>query len=256
MQEVPFFSSDELLVPHGFFTRQGGVSSGVFKSLNCSYREIDSPENTLNNRMRAVRAIGGNPKQLVTLRQVHSACVESVESPWKLSEMPQADGLVTTTPGLVLGVMSADCAPVLMADVKNGVIGALHTGWRGLLANILGHGIEKMCQLGADINEICATIGPCIHQENYEVDARFKQVFMSDSVETSSFFKDSVRTNHYMFDFSGAVAYNLRRLGIQNVNGLQMDTYAYPDIFFSCRRAAHKKEEGFGTQISLITLGE
>lgn len=254
MADIPFFSSKILPMPHGFFTREGGVSSGLLDSLNCSYRENDTPENVLENRGIAVSAIGGTPKKLVTLRQVHSAKVVQVDAPWKLSEMPEADGLVTSVPGLILAIMSADCVPVLMADVVHGVIGAFHAGWRGLLAGVLKNGVDKMLAAGAHIGSISAAIGPCIHQKNYEVDQKFKDVFLLEDKDLSSFFKPSKQVDHYLFDLPGCVAYTLRKLRIKNIDALNMDTYTQPETFFSCRYAAHKGADCFGTQISLISL--
>ena len=236
---------------HGFLGRTGGVSVGLHAGLNVSYSE-DEPAHTAENRRRAGEAVLPGAR-LITCYQVHSPDVVTVNAPWEDANRPKADALVTGQPGLLLGVLTADCAPVLFRDAAAGVIGAAHAGWKGAIGGVTDRTVEAMEALGADRARIAAVVGPCIAQASYEVDAAFEARFTSTDPETERFFKAG-RAGHAWFDLEGYVAARLAGFGVGTVAMLGEDTYAQEARFYSFRRATHAGEAGYGRQISLIGL--
>lgn len=236
-------------VPHGFFGRVGGVSTGVVAGLNAGFGAGDDDAAVAENRRRATEAVlpGGD---LVTAYQVHSADAVIVREAWPLADRPHADGLVTDRPGLLLGVVTADCAPVLLADMHAGVVGAAHAGWRGAHDGVIAATVSAMQDLGADPARICAVIGPCIAQASYEVDMAFRGKF---APEDAQYFTDG-KPGHCQFDLEAYVASRLAACGVGNIQGLGLDTYPDEARFFSYRRSTHRSEGTYGRQISLIGL--
>jgi len=236
---------------HGFLGRRGGVSSGVVAGLNVGTGSQDDPAAVEENRRRAVKAVLPGA-HLVTVYQVHSPdCV--VADAWTFAERPRADALVTDRPGLLLGILTADCAPVLLSDPQAGVVGAAHAGWKGALAGVTDRTVEAMERLGARRERIAAAVGPCIGRASYEVDTEFTRRFEAADPENERFFSDG-RAGHFQFDLEGYVAARLAGAGVTRVDALGLDTYADESRFFSFRRATHRGEPDYGRQISLIGL--
>jgi polyphenol oxidase len=234
----------------GFFTREGGVSTGIYAALNCGPGSGDRHEHVAENRRRAAAHFGVLPKQLLTLHQIHSAQVVMAEAPF--AERPRADALVTKTPGLMLGILTADCAPVLCYDAAARVIGAAHAGWKGATSGILENTVRAMQQLGARPGEIHAIIGPTIAQKSYEVGPEFIARFTP--AEQARFFVASATPEHHYFDLPGYVAARLQAVGLQRVTNLAMDTRSDAQQFFSYRRATLAKEPDYGRQLSAIMI--
>jgi YfiH family protein len=242
---------------HGFFTRHGGVSEGLYESLNCGWKADDDP-NFLTNRERVAGALGFSPGQLVIAKQVHGTKVIPVTRPWKYSDyktgsIPEGDAMVTAEPGIALGVLTADCAPVLFVAKNEQVIGACHAGWRGAVAGVLEATVEAMENLGAQARDIEAALGPCIGPQSYEVTDDFIVPFIDQDHSNTQFFRPGTREGHMMFDLPGYVTHRLKLLGVKAVYGTQQDTLANED-FFSNRRAFLKGEKGFGLQVSVIGM--
>jgi polyphenol oxidase len=238
---------------HAFLGRQGGVSTGIHAGLNVGLGSDDDRTAIHENRRRAVEAVAPGAK-LVTLHQVHSAEAVAVTAPFPDDARPHADALVTDRPGLVLGILTADCVPVLLADADADVIGAAHAGWRGALAGVTDATIAAMERLGARRDRTAAAIGPCIARASYEVDTAFLRRFTGADPENERFFADGTRAGHHQFDIEAYVAFRLAAAGIGRVEALGLDTYADETRFFSFRRATHRGEPGYGRQISLIAL--
>lgn len=237
---------------HGFFGRQGGVSGGIYSSLNCGPGSGDDRSNVVANRRRALDNLGVS--RLATLYQIHSAKAVAVSEPWEIGDSPQADAMATNVPGVALGVLTADCAPVLLADVEAGVIGAAHAGWKGALDGVTDSVIAAMEKLGAERGRIAATIGPCIGKASYEVDKVFCATFLKADSGNAAFFKPGERADFYFFDLESYVATRLRSAGVRNIERLGADTYAREDDFFSFRRATHRNETDYGRELSAIAL--
>ncbi|MDX3885706.1 MAG: peptidoglycan editing factor PgeF [Sphingomonas sp.] len=240
-------------IPHAFLGRRGGVSTGIHAGLNVGLGSDDDRDAIRENRRRAVAAVLPDA-QLVTLHQIHSADAAKVDAPFPDDARPHADALVTDRPGLLLGILTADCVPVLFADSKAGVIGAAHAGWKGAIGGVTDATIAAMEAIGADRGRIVAAIGPCIARASYEVDEAFLRRFAEDDAENERFFTDGVRARHYQFDIEAYVTARIAAAGIGRVEALGLDTYADPDRFYSFRRATHRGEPGYGRQISLIGL--
>lgn len=248
--------SDAFALPgiaHGFFGRTGGVSTGIFASLNCGPGSGDERAAVIENRRRATEALAPS-STLVNVHQVHSAKVVTVTAPWQIGHGPQADAMVTDIPGIALGILTADCAPVLFADAEARVIGAAHAGWKGALEGVLESAIAAMERLGARRGRIVAAIGPCISQTNYEVGPEFFARFRDDAPANVRFFLPSDKPEHFRFDLEGYVAARLAAAGIACVTSLSACTYARADDFFSYRRATHKREADYGREISAIMI--
>jgi hypothetical protein len=239
-------------VPHGFFGRRGGVSAGVVAGLNCGLGSADDPAAVAENRRRAADAVLPGAT-LVGVYQVHGAAVATVRQPWPDAERPHADAVVTDRPGMLLGILTADCAPVLFADAQAGVIGAAHAGWKGALAGVTDAALAAMEALGAERTRIAAAIGPCIAQQSYEVDDAFARRFEDADPVNARFFV-AAKPGHRRFDLEGYVAHRLAAAGVGRVEALSLDTYADVDRFYSFRRATHAREADYGRQISLIGL--
>ena len=246
------FVTAGLGVRHGFAGRRGGVSSGIFASLNVGLGSSDDRAAVAENRHRVVDAIapGG---ALVTLHQVHSVTVVPVTAAFPDAGRPHADAMVTATPGLALGILTADCAPVLLADAAAGVIGAAHSGWKGALGDIAGATVAAMEALGARRDHIRAAIGPCIARASYEVDAGFRDRFLDQDLEHERFFTPG-RGDRHQFDLEGLVALRLAAAGVRHVAALGIDTYPDAMRWFSYRRTTHAHEPDYGRQMAVIAL--
>lgn len=239
-------------VPHGFLGRRGGVSEGVCAGLNVGLGSLDDREAILENRRRAVAAVAPEAK-LLTLHQIHSPDAIYVTAPFADDGRPKADAMVADRPGLVLGILTADCAPVLLADREAGVVAAAHAGWKGALAGVVEATVAEMERRGADRARIAAAVGPCIARRSYEVDEGFLRRFAEADPEHERFFGLG-REGHYQFDLEGFVLARLAASGLTRIEALGEDTYSQADRFFSYRRATHKGEADYGRQISLIAL--
>ncbi|KIN70804.1 Polyphenol oxidase [Sulfitobacter noctilucae] len=249
---LEILTSDSLsALRHGFFTRRGGASSGVFAGLNCGHGSSDQTEIVAINRARVADAMGVAADHLTGIHQVHSADVVTVTSP--LDERPKADGMVTNTPGIALAVLTADCQPVLFADADAGVIGAAHAGWRGALDGVLDATIDAMIEIGAQRENIAAVIGPCISQQAYEVGPEFFEDFIAGDPENSRFFANG-KEDRMQFDLPGFGLARLRAAGIGSAEWTRHCTYSDPDRFYSYRRTTHAQEADYGRLISAITL--
>ena len=237
-------------IAHGFFGRDGGVSTGVYSSLNCGPGSRDDPAAVTENRARCVTALA--PKaRLVSLAQIHSANIHTVGADWDFATRPDGDGMVTAMPNVMLGILTADCAPVLFADAQAGVIGAAHAGWKGAGAGVLDNTVAAMAKLGARPGRIAAAIGPTISQANYEVGEDLRTKFGADD---DRFFIASNRSGHFRFDLPGYVQQRLARAGVGQVHDLALCTYPPANGFFSYRRATHLGEADYGREISAIVM--
>ncbi len=241
-------------MPHGFFTREGGVSTGPFASLNCSLSSADEAEHVRANRARAAASLGLAPERLVGLHQVHGTLVVRVNAPWAPGEGPKADGFVTHRAGVGLGIVTADCAPVLFADAEAGVIGAAHAGWRGALAGVLEETVAAMLPLGARRDRIAAAIGPCIAQASYEVAADLRDAVLARAPEDARFFAAGQRADRWNFDIAAYCAARLAAAGVEQVEVLGIDTLAEETRFFSHRRRTLAGGGAIGHQISIVAL--
>jgi hypothetical protein len=240
-----------LAAPHGFLGRTGGVSTGLFESLNVGLGSSDAPDAVLENRARALAAVAPHAR-LVTVHQVHSAiAVEAAD--WPLDGRPEADALVTDRPGLALGILTADCAPLLFEDAEAGVIGAAHAGWKGALGGVIEATVEAMVRLGARPDRIAAAVGPCIARRSYEVDEGFRARFLSHDEANDAFFSEG-RPGHAHFDLEGYCLKRLAQAGVRRAEGLGTDTRTDPARFFSYRRTTLAGEPDYGRQLSLIAL--
>lgn len=237
-------------VAHGFLGRRGGVSTGYAAGLNAGLGSGDDPAAITRNRRLAVDAVLPGAA-LVGVYQIHSPLCVTVETPWGDDARPEADALVTDRPGVLLAILTADCAPVLLADREAGVVGAAHAGWKGALAGVTDTTIAAMERLGARRERIAAAIGPCIAQESYEIDDAFRQRFLEADAASAGFFAPG-RAGHWQFALEDYVAVRLRRAGIGPVEPMRLDTYAQPERFYSFRRATHLGEPSYGRQIALI----
>jgi YfiH family protein len=239
-------------VAHGFLGRRGGVSTGVHAGLNVGLGSDDDPQAIAENRRRAAEAVlpGG---RLISVFQVHSADAVTVADPWDETARPHADALVTDRPGLALGILTADCAPVLLADAEAGVVGAAHAGWKGAIGGVTDATLVAMEKLGARRERIAAAIGPCIARASYEVDDAFARRFDEADPANERFFAPG-KPGHHQFDLEAYVAHRLAAAGLTRIAALGLDTYAQEDRFFSFRRATHRGESAYGRQISIIGL--
>jgi len=238
---------------HAFFTREGGVSGGIYAALNGGVGSSDDPDHVAENRRRMAEHVGVAPEQFLTLYQIHSPDVLVAEGPWPAGPRPKGDALVTNTPGIALGVSTADCGPVLFVDPEARVIGGAHAGWKGALTGVLESTIAAMERLGASRSGIIAAIGPLIRQESYEVGNEFVARFIEADADNAMFFMPSVREGHAMFDLADFIRMRLETAGILMIDDLGLDTYA-DERFFSYRRSVHRKEPDYGRHIHAIAL--
>lgn len=240
-------------IRHAFFTRDGGVSGDIYASLNCGYGSDDEADNVTANRGRAMARLGLAAEALATTYQVHGTAVQVVEHAGSPDDRAEADAMVSRVPGIALGILTADCAPVLLADPGAAVIGATHAGWRGALSGVLEATVAAMELLGAHAGDIVAGVGPCIAQESYEVGPEFRARFVAADAANQAFFDNSGRDR---FDLEGYVVDRLRRLGVAAAEGFGADTCAERDRFFSYRRSCHDGEPDFGRGLSAIALAD
>ena len=239
-------------VAHGFFTRNGGVSVGSYKSNNCALGSDDDRESVARNRETSAQRLGA--QELVTLKQRHTADVVQVEAPWPWSDPPAADALVTTRRGVALGILTADCAPVLLADGTAGVIGAAHAGWRGALGGVIANTVAAMAKLGATPAGIVAAVGPCIGQASYEIGPEFKARFTARDPKYQRYFTPVKDSGHAHFDLAAFAVDALRAAGVGTVIAQGSDTCATESLFFSYRRSVLRREPDYGRQLSAIIL--
>ena len=241
-------------VAHGFFTRLGGVSEGIYASLNCGPGSNDDAANVTENRARIARALGAEPGRLVSVYQKHTNTAVVAQKPWTKDKMPEADAIVTSTPGLAIGILTADCAPILLCDPEARVIGAAHAGWRGAKMGIAEAAVEAMTGLGAKPERIRAAIGPAISQGAYEVGHDYKEQFLAAEPDSEAFFIIDEGSGEPHFDLPGYVAERLARAGVGEVIDLGFCTYYDETRLFSYRRSQHHGEDDYGRQISAIVL--
>jgi hypothetical protein len=241
-------------VKHTFFGRQGGVSNGLYASLNCGPGSNDAREHVIENRKRAQAAL--SPGDLVTLYQIHSGDGVVVHKPWHLGDAPKADAMATTEPHVALGILTADCAPVLFADAEARIVGAAHAGWKGAFGGVIEGAVVLMEKLGAKRTRIAAAIGPCISQAAYEVGTEFRTRFVEADPAHAPFFAPGANSARWQFDLAAFVAARLAEARIGNVVRLSACTYAREGDFFSYRRATHRGENDYGRQLSAIMLTE
>jgi YfiH family protein len=257
VSEVPFLTSPLLAelpgVRHAFFTRQGGVSQGLFESLNVGVGSGDDPARVAENRMRAASAMGQDAAALATCYQIHSATAVIAQAPFG-AERPQADAVVTRTPGVICGALAADCAPVLIADPQAQIVAAVHAGWRGALAGVVGAAVESMVALGGEPGRMSAAVGPCIGPASYEVGLEFQEAFVAADAANDCFFAPGAWPEKRLFDLPAYVLSRLAAAGVARAEWTGRDTLAEEAWFFSNRRAVHRRERDYGRLLSAISL--
>ncbi|HTT84786.1 MAG TPA: peptidoglycan editing factor PgeF [Rhizomicrobium sp.] len=241
-------------IAHGFFGRRGGSSSGIYASLNCGPGSGDVRSRVEENRRRAMAALTAPECRLVTLYQIHGAEGVLVHEPWEVGNAPRADAMATSEPGIALGILTADCAPILLADAEAHVIGAAHSGWKGAVAGVIEQAVLRMEQLGAKRERIAAAIGPCISQSAYEVRDEFRAAFAQQDAANTRFFAPAARPGHWQFDLPGYASVRLQAAGVRNTASLAHCTYGEAEDFYSYRRATHCGETDYGRQLSAILL--
>jgi YfiH family protein len=238
---------------HAFFSREGGISSGIYQGLNGGIGSNDDPANVVENRRRMAEQMGVAPENLISLHQIHSPDAVVATGPWPGETRPRADAIVTRTEGIAIGVTAADCGPILFADPAARVIGAAHAGWKGALAGVLESTIDAMEKLGADRGSMVVAIGPLIRQTSYEVGGEFVERFVDADANNASFFIPSVRAGHSMFDLAGFIRMRLERAGVLMIDDIGVDTYS-DERFYSYRRSVHRKEADYGRHVHAIAL--
>ncbi len=243
-------------VRHAFFTREGGVSRGVYATLNGGVGSSDAPDNVAENRARMAATLGVAPDRFLTAYQIHSPDVVVADRPWTHESRPRADAIVTRTPRLAIGVSTADCGPLLFADTTAGVIGAAHAGWRGALTGVIESTVAAMEKLGAERARIVAALGPAIRQPNYEVGPEFVARFVAADADNARFFAPSECAGHAMFDLAGYIADRIQRAGIVEFEDLALCNYAEPERFFSYRRTTKQGEPDYGRHVNAIALAD
>ncbi len=251
--KVTFITTPSIKTKHAFFTRNGGVSSGIYSSLNCGMNRGEEDNNSIINRKLALNALNLEGNNLVTLAQIHSNKVITLDSLVEPDSI-KADAMVTSQPNIILGILTADCCPILFFDPKNNVIGAAHAGWKGALTGIIDNTILSMLKLGAELKNIRVATGPCIGKKSYQVSKEFVEQFIEHSKNNIEFFvKDSI-ADKYLFDLRAYIKNRLNLLEINNIFILENDTYSEKDDFFSYRRNCHANESRYGTLLSVIAL--
>jgi YfiH family protein len=243
-------------VRHAFFTREGGVSEGIYASLNGGQGSADDPTRVVENRRLMAAGLKVADGHLVTCYQIHSAEAVTATAPWTRANAPRADAIVTATAGLAIGVSIADCGPVLFADAETRVVGAAHAGWKGAFTGILEATVTKMEELGAARARITAAIGPLIRQSSYEVGPEFVSRFHEADSMNIRYFAPSERSGHALFDLPGYIRARLGKIGVRTIDDLCCDTYTEENYFFSFRRSVHRNEPDYGRLIAAITLAE
>jgi len=238
---------------HAFFTRDGGVSSGIYAGLNGGLGSNDDPQNVAENRRRMAERMGVTPHHFLSAHQIHSPDAVIASGPWAGASRPRADAIVTRTEGIAIGVTAADCGPILLADPNARVIGAAHAGWKGALTGILESTVEAMEKLGAERGGTVAAIGPMIRQQSYEVGSEFVERFIDAEADNAVFFVPSPREGHAMFDLAGFIRMRLENAGVLMIDDVGADTYS-DERFFSYRRSVHRKEPDYGRHVHAIAL--
>jgi polyphenol oxidase len=238
---------------HAFFSRDGGVSEGIYAGLNGGIGSNDDPAKVAENRRRMAQHLGVPREHLLTAFQIHSPDVAVASAPWDTASRPRADAIITRTEGLAVGITAADCGPILLVDPNARVIGAAHAGWKGALTGIVESTVEAMEKLGADRTNILAAIGPLIRQYSYEVGNEFVERFIEADVENSLFFVPATRDGHAMFDLAGLIRMRLEKAGVLVIDDIGIDTYS-DQRFFSYRRSVHRKEQDYGRHVHAIVL--
>ena len=238
---------------HAFFTREGGVSDGVYAGLNGGIGSNDDPANVRENRRRMADQMGVAPEHFLSVHQIHSPDVVVATGPWPGEARPRADAIVTRTEGIAIGVTTADCGPILFADPAARVIGAAHAGWKGALTGVLESTIEALVKLGADRGSMVVAIGPLIRQNSYEVGSEFVERFLAADAGNATFFIPSSRAGHSMFDLAGFIRMRLERAGVLMIDDIGVDTYS-DERFYSYRRSVHRKEPDYGRHVHAIVL--
>jgi purine-nucleoside/S-methyl-5'-thioadenosine phosphorylase / adenosine deaminase len=254
---APFLTAESLRIPgvsHGFFTRLGGISEGVYASLNGGVGSRDAPDAVTENRARIAAALGAAPERLAVPFQIHSPDAVAITELWPPSARPQCDALVTATPGLALGVTGADCGMILFADQRARVIGAAHAGWKGALTGVVEATVTAMEGLGATRGDVVAALGPCIGPRSYEVGPEFVAAFEGAGEDIARYFTPSRRDGHSMFNLNAYIAERAARAGVGRFEDLGLDTYSDERRFFSYRRATHRKEPDYGRLLSVIVM--
>jgi YfiH family protein len=241
-------------VTHGFFTREGGVSNGVYASLNGGLGSGDARQKVIENRSLMAAALGVAPSRFATVYQVHSPDVVVIEQPWGEAETPRADAIVTRTPALAIAISTADCGPILFADAQAKVIGAAHAGWKGALTGVIEATISAMEGEGAKRASIKVALGPMISRSAYEVGPEFELRFREADKESSAFFSPAERDGHFMFDLPGYIGKRLAAAGVTAVDDLRRCTYGDEKLFYSYRRMTHRREADYGRHLSAIAL--
>jgi YfiH family protein len=238
---------------HAFFSRDGGVSEGIYAGLNGGLGSSDDPVKVAENRRRMAAQMGVAPSHFLSLHQIHSPDAVVATGPWESASRPRADALVTRTEGLAIGVTAADCGPILFVDPNARVIGAAHAGWKGALTGVVESTVDAMEKLGAERSGIVAAIGPLIRQHSYEVGAEFVERFIEADAENALFFMPAARENHAMFDLAGFIRMRLENAGVLMIDDIGVDTYS-DERFFSYRRSVHRKEPDYGRHVHAIVL--
>jgi len=238
---------------HAFFTREGGVSTGIYESLNAGVGSQDNPEHVAENRRRMAEVMGVTPENFLSLYQIHSPDVVIADKAWDSASRPRADAIVTRTPALAIGASAADCGPILLADPHARVIGAAHAGWKGALTGVVESTLDAMETLGGRRDDIVAAIGPLIRQQSYEVGAEFVDRFTQANADNARFFVAAARDGHAMFDLGGFIRMRLERAGVLMIDDTGIDTYS-DERFFSYRRSVHRKEPDYGRHVHAIAL--
>ncbi|MCF8473717.1 MAG: peptidoglycan editing factor PgeF [Emcibacter sp.] len=241
-------------IRHGFYTRKGGYSTGLYNALNCAQSSDDITSTVMKNRQAVRMNLNPNATSLCGLSQIHSNIVHFLDKEWDSRNSPKGDAMVTKQKNIALAILTADCAPVLFSDPINGVIAAAHAGWKGAKTGILENTLDMMCLQGAERHHIAAAIGPAISQENYEVGPEFIESFTKQKANYHIFFKDSPKVDHHFFDLKAFVQHRLKEAGLHQIATMPNDTYADQNNFFSYRRSTHKSEKDYGRQISVITI--
>jgi YfiH family protein len=238
---------------HAFFTREGGVSGGIYGSLNAGVGSNDDPANVAENRRRMAAQMGVAPEHFLSLHQIHSPDVVVATGPWPGAQRPRADAIVTRTEGLAIGASAADCGPILLIDPAARVIGAAHAGWKGALTGVIESTVAAMEKLGADRSGVVAAIGPLIRQPSYEVGGEFVERFLDTDAGNAAFFIPAVREGHSMFDLAGYIRMRLENAGVLMIDDIGIDTYS-DERFYSYRRSVHRKEPDYGRHVHAIAL--
>jgi polyphenol oxidase len=251
---VSAFLKEQSGIRHGFFTREGGVSAGLYASLNCGFGSGDTAENVRENRARVAAKLGTSRAELITVRQVHGSRVMVLDTPWQPDAAPEADAIVTRTPSLAVGVLTADCTPILFADPEATVVAAAHAGWKGAKAGIIDAVIDAMEGLGARRDRICAAIGPTISAAAYEVGPEFEAAFLDGNTENGKYFSRTAPHQRPHFDLPSYCRDQAQAARIAHVEVLSLCTYQNESLFFSYRRSVHRAEADYGRQISAIVL--